>query len=198
MKFPAYWLQRTICWVIFAVPLSFMANVQIARASAEFYWVPLAEDGIHDPTGPAINELQEPQVVLSQLPDRGSQGVGNQVRWVDALESGAIKPRRSRLLPEPDVPVLDMDVLLDLGGSMRIVRFPHKAHTEWLGCNNCHDEIFKPKIGSNPIQMYQILNGEQCGRCHGAVSFPVWQCKFCHSLKHPGEVEQNGDLRPDR
>jgi c(7)-type cytochrome triheme protein len=153
-------------------------------------WTPLAEDGIHDPSGPAIHELQEPREVLSQLPVK-TPGSGNQVRWVNALESGAIRPRRSRILPEPQVPVLDMDVLLDLGGSMRIVRFPHKAHTEWLACNNCHDEIFKPKIGSNNIAMYNILNGEQCGRCHGAVSFPVYECRFCHSVRHPGEVETN-------
>ncbi len=193
MKFFEYSPHRAISLAVCAVFMSLWANVQLAKADASFYWVPLAQDGIHDPTGPAINELEEPRVILSQLPDRGTQGVGNQVRWVDALESGAIRPRRSRLLPEPDVPVLDMDVLLDLGGSMRIVRFPHKAHTEWLGCDNCHDEIFKPQIGSNSIQMYLILNGEQCGRCHGAVSFPVTECRFCHSVQHPGEFGAKPD-----
>ncbi len=196
MKLSTYWPCRAISLIASTVLIFLMANMQFAKADSGadsgLYWVPLAKDGIHDPTGPAINELQEPQVVLSQLPHRGAQGVGNQVRWVDALESGAINPRRSRLLPEPKVPVLDMDVLLDLGGSMRIVRFPHKAHTEWLGCDNCHDEIFKPKIGSNPLQMFMILNGEQCGRCHGAVSFPVTECPICHSVKHPLEDEQNG------
>jgi hypothetical protein len=40
--------------------------------------------------------------------------------------------------------------------------------------------------------MFNILNGEQCGRCHGAVSFPVAeQCKLCHSVRHPGETEAN-------
>jgi len=156
-------------------------------------WMSLAEDGIHDPTGPAIHELQEPREVLSQLPRQGViDGLGNQVRWVHAIESGAIKPRRSRILPEPDIPVLDMDVLLNLRGSMRVVRFPHKAHTEWLSCKNCHDEIFKPKIGANGLAMYSILNGEQCGRCHGAVSFPVAeQCGLCHSVRRPEENETN-------
>jgi len=156
-------------------------------------WTPLAEDGIHDPTGPAIHELQEPREVLSQLPRQGIvSGLGNQVRWIHALESGAIKPRRSRILPEPNIPVLDMDILLDLRGSMRVVRFPHKAHTEWLACANCHDEIFIPKIGANRISMYNILNGEQCGRCHGAVSFPIAEgCPLCHSVKRPEEKETN-------
>lgn len=176
---------------LFAILLTFWSYLHVAWAGPNFYWVPLAQDGLHDPSGPGISELMEPRVILSQLPDRGTQGVGNQVRWVDAIESGAISPRRSRLLPEPDVPVLDMDVLLDLAGSMRVVLFPHKAHTEWLGCDNCHDEIFKPQIGANSLQMYQILNGEQCGRCHGAVSFPVTECIFCHSTKRPNEVETN-------
>lgn len=166
----------------------FLAGAQWALASD---WRPLAADGIHDPSGPAIKELQEPSEVLSKLPAEGVQGAGNQVRWVHALESGAISPRRSRILPETSVPVLDMDILLNLRGSMRVVRFPHKAHTEWLACNNCHDEIFIPKIGANNIAMYNILNGEQCGRCHGAVSFPVTQCKFCHSVKHPDFQETN-------
>jgi c(7)-type cytochrome triheme protein len=155
-------------------------------------WASLAEDGIHDPNGPSLKELQEPREGLFQLPEEGTLGAGNQVRWVHALESGAIKPRRSRTLPETKVEVLDYDVLLDLRGSMRIVRFPHKAHTEWLSCENCHDEIFKRKIGASNIAMYNILNGEQCGRCHGAVSFPVTECKFCHSVKHPDEIETNG------
>ncbi len=192
MNFSGYWSWRSVCMSVCVIFMPLLTNVQSARADASFYWVPLAKDGLHDPTGPAINELQEPRVILSQLPDRGTRGVGNQVRWVDALESGAISPRRSRLLPEPKVPVLDMDVLLDLGGSMRVVKFPHKAHTEWLGCDNCHDDIFKPQIGANPLQMYLILNGEQCGRCHGAVSFPVTECPICHSTQRPGEPEDNG------
>lgn len=179
-----------------AVLVLFVVWVQGVRADGAG-WTSLADDGIHDPTGPGINELQEPGEVLSLLPSKDAQGLGdargtgNQIRWVYALQSGAINPRRSRTLPETKVPVLDMDVLLDLGGSMRIVRFPHKAHTEWLACDNCHDEIFKPRIGSNAIAMYNILNGEQCGRCHGAVSFPLTECRYCHSVQHPGETETN-------
>jgi len=170
-----------------------MVVLLVARQVWGADWDSLAEDGIHDPTGPAIHELQEPREMLSKLPSPAFvENLGNKVRWVDALESGAIKPRRARVLPEPEIPVLDMDILLDLRGSMKIVRFPHKAHTEWLACVNCHDEIFKPKIGANGIAMYNILNGEQCGRCHGAVSFPIAEgCRVCHSVKHPGETETN-------
>jgi len=30
------------------------------------------------------------------------------------------------------------------------VRFPHKAHTQWLTCSNCHPQIFIPKLGATP------------------------------------------------
>jgi c(7)-type cytochrome triheme protein len=174
------------------VQLMLMALLAGVHGNVSADWKSLAEDGIHDPAGPAIEFLQEPREILSLLPNLDAGGAGNQVRWARAIESGAISPRRSRLLPEipVEVPVLDMDVLLNLRGSMRIVRFPHKVHTMWLACNNCHDEIFKPKIGANNIAMYNILNGEQCGRCHGAVSFPVTECRFCHSVRHPGDTER--------
>ncbi|MBI3903773.1 MAG: hypothetical protein HY306_12665 [Nitrosomonadales bacterium] len=142
-------------------------------------WMRLAEDKVHDPSGPAINELQYPGEILSRLP---KDTLGNQVRWVTAMQSGAIKPRRSRLLPEDEIPVLDMDVLLNLRGSAHIVRFPHLAHTQWLSCNNCHEDIFKTKIGESKIGMINILSGEKCGLCHGAVSFPLIGCGRCHSV----------------
>jgi c(7)-type cytochrome triheme protein len=181
------WLRKFCAGVLAAV---FFVGL---HGSVLADWKSLVEDEIHDPTGPSLHELQEPREVLSKLPNKDIiDGLGNQVRWVHALQSGAIKPRRSRVLPEPDIPVVDMDVLLDLRGSMRVVRFPHKAHTEWLTCENCHDEIFVPKIGANKLSMYSILNGEQCGRCHGAVAFPITdQCILCHSVKHPDEKETN-------
>lgn len=75
-----------------------------------------------------------------------------------------------------------MDIILENTGEMPMVRFPHKAHTEWLDCSNCHDAIFKKEVGANPINMFAILNGEYCGRCHGAVSFPLTECLRCHSV----------------
>lgn len=143
-------------------------------------WTPLAKDGLHDPNGPAITQLQEPGEGLAGLP---ADKAGNKVRWVEALRSGAIAPRRYRTDPSVEIQVLDMDIMLDLKGSMPIVRFPHLAHTQWLDCSNCHPVIFVPKKGANPISMFNILNGEQCGICHGAVAFPLTECERCHSVK---------------
>jgi len=143
-------------------------------------WVPLINDHVHDPRGPAIKQLQQPGEILSQLPAHTS---GNQVRWAVALDRGAINPRRSRTPSKTQVPVLDMDVLMDLNGSMNIVRFPHRIHTQWLACDNCHEHLFKSKAGTNNLSMFQILLGEQCGLCHGAVAFPLTECQFCHSVE---------------
>lgn len=146
-------------------------------------WLPLKRDGLHDPKGPGIKQLQEPADALSKLtPDT----TGNMVRWVRALEKGEITPRGS-LNPNTEVRVLDKDILLNLQGGMPIVRFPHRAHTLWLDCANCHDHLFKAEAGANKFSMFAILQGEQCGVCHGAVSFPLTECFRCHSVVRPGQ-----------
>lgn len=150
-------------------------------------WETLRKDGIHDPRGPAVKELQEPADALSKLtPDTA----GNMVRWVKSLEKGEISPRAS-IRPDTKIRVYDSDSLLNLKGGMPIVRFPHRQHTLWLDCSNCHDHLFKAEAGANQLSMLAILNGEQCGVCHGAVAFPLTECFRCHSVPRPGNA-----LRP--
>lgn len=147
-------------------------------AMAQQSWLPIEKDGLRDPVGPGVKILQQPGEALSKLaPDTA----GNQVRWVKALEQGQITPRSS-IQPDTKVEVYDGDVYLNLKGGMPAVRFPHRQHTEWLACSNCHDGIFKKEAGSNKISMFVILQGEQCGVCHGAVAFPLTECSRCHSL----------------
>ncbi len=153
-------------------------------ALAQGEWAPLREDGLHDPKGPAIKQLQEPREALSRLPP---DTAGNQVRWVEAIEKGVIKPRPG-LKPGVQAKILDQDILLDLRGGMPSILFPHKRHTEWLDCINCHDGVFATQIGATKLSMFQILAGEQCGICHGAVSFPLTECSRCHSVPRPGQV----------
>ncbi len=143
-------------------------------------WVPLAEDDLHDPDNPAIKLLQEPREALSELP---FDYPGNQVNWVRALEEGFINPR-TNIYPGSEIRVLDLDILMTRVGDQGYVIFPHKQHTEWLDCSNCHEEIFASKAGTTPVTMMAILEGRYCGRCHGAVSFPLSECARCHS-KHP-------------
>lgn len=149
-------------------------------------WLPLERDGLHDPASQALRVLQQPAAALSQLPP---DTAGNMVRWVRALEEGKITPR-TNIRPETKIQVLDQDILLDLNGSMPVVRFPHKQHTQWLDCSNCHDHLFKRKTGATKISMLAILQGEQCGLCHGAVSFPLTECSRCHSVTHAQAREE--------
>lgn len=174
--------------------LTLFAVVSCAAAT----WLPLEQDGVHDPAAPGLRLLQQPAEALSKLsPDTA----GNNVRWVEALEKGQIKPRES-LRSKHTPRYRDDDILMNLNGGMPIVRFPHRAHTMWLDCSNCHDELFKPKAGANKLSMFAILEGEQCGVCHGAVSFPLTECSRCHSVERadakgkPARPPQSGALVP--
>ena len=141
-------------------------------------WPPLQADGVHDPASPAVEILQEPAEALSVLPP---DGVGNRVNWVKALQDGYIEPRH-QLWQDTSTEVLDLDVVIKTAGSLPYVKFPHKPHTEWLACSNCHEDLFKSKAGATPITMLAILEGEYCGRCHGAIAFPLVDCARCHSV----------------
>jgi c(7)-type cytochrome triheme protein len=129
--------------------------------------------------------LQYPGEALGNLT---TDNAGNQVRWVQALDKGEIRPR-DKLFPQTVVRKVDMDIILDVKGGMPAVRFPHRQHTEWLDCVNCHDGIFKMQTGGTKITMYNILQGEQCGICHGAVAFPLTECARCHSIPKFGATK---------
>jgi c(7)-type cytochrome triheme protein len=147
-------------------------------AVAAARWKPLAQDGVHDPASPALGVLQEPAEALAGLPP---DHAGNQVLWVKALDDGLINPR-TNILPETKVNLRETDVLLKNTGEMPMVRFPHRQHTAWLDCTNCHDQLFEQKAGATKLNMFTILQGEKCGLCHGAVSFPLTECLRCHSV----------------
>jgi c(7)-type cytochrome triheme protein len=151
-------------------------------------WLPLTKDGLHDPAMTELRLLQNPGDALSILPREGS---GNQVNWTKALEKGYIKPHVN-IRSNSNIKELDLDVLLKNTGEMDMVLFPHKQHTEWLACSNCHEEIFKSKAGANKFGMFEILNGEYCGRCHSSVAFPLTECKRCHTVPRPPFV-----IRPE-
>lgn len=141
-------------------------------------WKSLQEDGLHDAEMPAVGLLQNPADALSVLPP---DTAGNKVDWIRALQNRYIQPR-STLRSDTPVKLLDSTVLMKDTGAMPFVRFPHKPHTEWLDCSNCHEKPFVSKAGANPVNMFKILQGEYCGTCHGAVAFPLTECNRCHSV----------------
>lgn len=181
-------LQTLICGFLLLSP---------AISTAEG-WSRLKEDGLHDPRSPAVKEKQEPGDALAAIAKAAPDpNVGNQVRWVKALDSGAISPR-ANLWPDSNIRVLDQDIYLDIGGSMPVVVFPHRQHTLWLDCSNCHESIFKTVAGTSRISMLEILEGQQCGICHGAVAFPLTECGRCHSLPQDKFSEVEARLKLQR
>ena len=169
-------------------------GIALAQVPDTRRWLPLAQDGVHDPKGPGVKLLQEPREALAPLaPDTA----GNQVRWMEALAKGQIKPR-GRVTPDPiEAELRETEIYLNLRGGTPIVRFPHKQHTLWLSCGNCHDDLFKREVGGTKLDMRRILQGEQCGVCHGAVSFPLTECNRCHNTSRVGfEMPAYAGARP--
>jgi c(7)-type cytochrome triheme protein len=163
-------------WLILCIAQTTLGGELVPHINS--YWLPLAQDDLHDPKNPELHQLQNPSKALAVLPSDGS---GNQVNWVKALDNGYINPRIS-LRSGTQAEVLNLDVLFPDTGEMDMVNFPHKQHTEWLACSNCHEEIFKYKARATKFGMFEILNGEYCGRCHGTVAFPLTECKRCHNV----------------
>lgn len=139
---------------------------------------PPSKDGIHDPESMGTSVLQHPREAFAAMPKSKS---GNRVDWVAALEKGRISPRFDLNDPDKQPMMLDLNIVREVKGSMPDVLYPHKQHTEWLDCSNCHPAIFVPQKGANDISMAAILLGEKCGVCHGKVAFPVSECRKCHS-----------------
>ncbi len=140
--------------------------------------LPPAEDGIHDPANDGTAALLPPAEAFAGLPEGIS---GNYVDWVKALNEQKIAPRYDRLDATTEAIVMDLNIVREVKGSMPNVVYPHKQHTQWLDCSNCHPGIFIPQKGANQISMAMILLGQKCGVCHGKVAFPVTECRRCHS-----------------
>ncbi len=164
-----------------------------AAAQDTRHWQPLATDGVHDPANPAVKKLQAPSEALSKLPAGTS---GDLVDWGAALQKALIAPRASaNPKSSTEAEVLDSDILLNLKGSTPPVRFSHGEHTRWLDCSNCHPQLFKMKSGASQISKLRMHDGAQCGVCHGAVAFPLTDCKRCHNQPWPSAPTPSRKLK---
>lgn len=152
--------------------------------------LPPTEDGIHDATLDGTHSLQPPRDAFGGWP---TSSAGNRVDWVKALGQAKVAPRWDRVDANAQPMVFDLNIVREVKGSMPDVVYPHKQHTEWLDCSNCHPAIFVPQKGANQISMAAILLGKACGTCHGKVAFPVSECRLCHSKKKsPAEQAARG------
>lgn len=137
----------------------------------------LALNPIHDESNPDYPRLQRIDEA-TRLLKRDAIGFPD---WMAALRSGAIAPRAG-LSEKETMTVLDLDVLMKNTKEMPQVVFPHRAHTQWLDCSNCHPAPFVPQAGANPVSMSEIFRGKYCGMCHDRVAFiTFFLCERCHS-----------------
>lgn len=66
---------------------------------------------------------------------------------------------------------------------MRPVIYPHWFHRIRFRCKVCHSELgFEMRVGSNKINMADIMDGKFCGMCHnGEIAWSLEFCHRCHS-----------------
>jgi c(7)-type cytochrome triheme protein len=133
---------------------------------------------------PAVAFVQVPDLppptdwkgIYAGLP-RSDDGVA----WVKALETHAITPKPGIAADAKDEEPTDMDTELDSSGPDSKAVFPHKAHTEWLACGNCHTALFEMEKGKAKMTMAGMGEGQWCGACHGKVALPeLTSCGACH------------------
>lgn len=143
------------------------------------------QNRFYDLANPDFRALQKANEALAGFPvDRQ----GN-VDWMAALATGRIKPL-SDLQGKSEVQPLDLDVVMTNTKEMPYVRFPHRSHTLWLDCSNCHPAIFEPKAGANRITMGDIFRGRYCGVCHDRVAFVTFfSCERCHAVPRPAPAD---------
>ena len=115
------------------------------------------------------------------------------VNWADALRQGKIAPKPSLNPEEQDMPPFDLSFDIPTKSNfMPNVIFPHKIHTMWLTCTNCHPAIFLMNHVENNknMTMPKIASGEFCGRCHNRVAFPLSDCLRCHVQPKEGDTSE--------
>lgn len=154
-----------------AAPLRVVAAQEAAPAHANPF---------HDPDNPDYATLQDPAAALAGYPTDPT-GLSD---WMKMLDQGLIQPRAD-LKGSGRMEVLDLDIVMKNTKEMPWVRFPHRSHTLWLACSNCHDGIFVARAGANAIDMNKIFRGQFCGVCHDRVAFQtMFACHRCHSVPH--------------
>jgi c(7)-type cytochrome triheme protein len=164
-------LVRGAPWTPPATKAEVEADAEVELATAHYPRELYAVDS------PQLALLQPAPEALAAMP-RTAYG---SIDWSAALQLGVIAPR-SDLDGSGAMTPFDLTIVMKNTGAMDHVRFPHRQHTEWLTCSNCHPEIFIPRASANPISMGAVLRGEYCGRCHGRVAFSTLECDRCHAL----------------
>jgi len=142
--------------------------------------------GTGDPTksGPASESVRigsgwHPEALAAAVLPKDRYGL---VDWAKAVKENIIEPRSTLDDDVQEKPPLDVNVVIETKSDfINNVLFPHYIHTWWLKCEVCHPKIFSDIKGQTQMTMSEIAQGKFCGRCHGKVSFPLTDCKRCHT-----------------
>ncbi|MEJ5166501.1 MAG: c(7)-type cytochrome triheme domain-containing protein [Thermoanaerobaculia bacterium] len=130
----------------------------------------------------AVKNSENFKKFASEMP---KDAFGNEIDWEKAEEQGIIKlidkiegftlhERPKFKAPQ------NFDLNAKVEGLPEII-FSHKKHTNWMGCEGCHPEIFiGVKKGLTTYSMADIFQGKYCGACHNSVAFPLVNCQKCH------------------
>jgi len=105
---------------------------------------------------------------------------GNGVDWDEGVRRKIIRPLSYLKKKSQD---MNFDKELILEAEMTIIPpavFPHKSHSAWLDCDNCHPDLFNIQKKGTHFSMAEILKGSYCGACHLSVAFPMDECRKCH------------------
>ncbi|WP_371374294.1 DUF1566 domain-containing protein [Thalassotalea aquiviva] len=138
------------------------------------------DDGIHDLTNPELTLLQPYQDAIEALP---SDSAGHP-DWAQALRRKLVQPRMK--IDPNKAPLFEWtnNIVYKNTANMPWVIFPHKTHSQWLACENCHEQIFASDGSKADITMASIYTGNHCGACHGRVAFNINTCERCHSVPY--------------
>lgn len=124
-------------------------------------------------------EYEELAAALPRLDD------GDQIDWVAAIASGAIRPKTALEGEATSSMTLPKHLYEPLEWYANVpgihVSFSHQAHVAWLDCSNCHPDLFKiESFGTEAFDKEKNLYGLYCGTCHMTVAFPMNSCSRCH------------------
>jgi len=103
------------------------------------------------------------------------------IDWLTLKKKGVFKPIES-LEEGYKQEIRDNQILFVSKSKLENVLFSHNVHSSWIKCESCHPAIFKENL-KNKVKMVRMSKGENCGYCHGKVSFTFADCKRCHSQK---------------
>ena len=117
---------------------------------------------------------------LSWMPETA---YGNRVDWSAGLEDGDIKPvycLKVKTCASFDIAGPEEIEMPIVNESVPPVLFPHKKHTFWLDCLNCHPGNLVSGGGSMMFPEQGRYRRQFCKGCHSKISFPMDNCTRCH------------------